>query len=113
MHEVALAHSIIEIAEAQTRAEGSTRVTKIFLRIGALAHVDPGALAFGFEAVSVGTLAAGAELIIERSEAKAFCVPCGLTIDVQSHSDVCPHCGVHQWMLSEGDEMRVTELEVE
>jgi hydrogenase nickel incorporation protein HypA/HybF len=113
MHEVALAHSIVEIAEAQARAAGSPRVTKVFLRIGALAHVDPAALAFGFEAVSGGTRAAGAELIIERGPAKALCIPCGLELEVASHVDVCPRCGIHQWMLTEGDEMRVTELEVE
>ena len=72
-----------------------------------------GALTFAFDAVSAGTLAEGAEVIIERGAAKAFCVPCGLTIEVATHADVCPHCGVHQWMLTEGDEMRVTELEVE
>ena len=113
MHELSLAQSIVEIATSHARAEGSGRVTMVFLKIGALAHVDPGALTFAFDAVSAGTLAEGAEVIIERGAAKAFCVPCGLTIEIATHADVCPHCGVHQWMLTEGDEMRVTELEVE
>lgn len=113
MHELSLAQDIVDIAERYAHSEGCTRIVKVFLKVGVLGHVDPGALAFGFEAVSAGTLAAGAQLIIETGEARALCVPCGLNIPLRSRNDVCPHCGRHEWLLTEGEELRVTELEVE
>jgi len=113
MHEMSLAQGLVGLAEERAEADGFARVTKVFLRIGPLAHVDPRALEFAFDVVSKGTVAAGAELVMEHSEAKAYCVPCGLTIAVDSRTAACPHCGGHEWLLQKGEELRVLEMEVE
>lgn len=113
MHEMSLAQGIVDLAEDRARADGFQRVTKVFLRVGALAHVDPRALEFGFDVVSKGTVAAGAELVWERTEGKAYCVPCGLSIAVESRSAACPRCGQYEWLLEQGEELRVSEMEVE
>ena len=113
MHELSLAESVVEIAGRAAKAEGSARVTKVFLQIGALAHVEPEALRFAFDAASRGSVAEGAEVIIEHVAGKALCVPCGLPIEVNSRADPCPRCGGHEWVVADGEQMRVTELEVE
>lgn len=113
MHEMSLAQSIVNLVEERAQADGFARVTKVFLSIGAFAHVDPRALEFGFEVVARGTIAGDAELVMEHQTGKAFCVPCGTTIELSSRSDPCPRCGGFEWLLQQGEELRVTELEVE
>lgn len=113
MHEMALAQSIVDIVIARSADESFRRTLAIHLRIGALAGVDPAALEFGFAAASRGTVAEGAALVIERPIGKAFCAQCGTNIEVNSRADPCPRCASYEWLLLEGDDMRVTELEVE
>lgn len=113
MHELALSQGIVEMIREQAAAQGFTRVRTVRLVIGALSHVEPEALAFGFDAVSRGTLAEGAALEIERPGGQAWCLACERTVEVAERFNPCPACGGHQLVLTGGDEMRVKELEVE
>ena len=113
MHEVAIARSILEIVAEEARAQGFSRVTKIRLAIGALATVEPDALAFGFEAVSRGTQAEGAALDIERPPGRARCEQCGARWALLQRGDACPACGGFDMTVTGGDELRVIDLEVE
>ena len=113
MHEMALCQSIIDMLREQAEAQGFTRVTVIRLSIGALSHVEPQALEFGFGAASRGTLAEGAALEIERPPGQAFCMACEETVPLAQRPDPCPRCGGHQLVVTGGEDMRVRELEVE
>jgi hydrogenase nickel incorporation protein HypA/HybF len=65
MHELSIAHAIVEMVTDQ--AEGK-RVTRVVVEIGKLAAVFPDALRFGFEVASEGTSASGASLeVIETA----------------------------------------------
>ena len=112
MHEMALAGNLVEILRDESAKQSFTRVIRLKLKIGTLSHVDPRALAFGFETMSKGTLAEGAEVEIETTPAKAFCVACSREVTIEGHADPCPHCGSFQRLLTEGDEMQLVELEV-
>ncbi len=112
MHEVALAQSIVEIVRDQARLNHADCVKAVFLRIGALANVEPEALSFGFESAARGTLAEGARLEIERTPGSAFCAGCGSDVQVESRVALCPSCGSGQLLITGGEELRVTELEV-
>lgn len=113
MHEAALAQGIVEIVEEQARAGAFTRVRRVCVEIGRLSHVEPAALAFGFEAASAGTVAEGARLDIVEPPGRGHCMSCGEVATVEARGDPCPACGSHQWLLIGGDEMRVKELEVD
>jgi len=113
MHEAALARSIVEILEEQAKAQAFRRVRRVRVTIGLLSHVEPAALAFGFEAATVGTLAEGAVLDIDQPAGRAHCMGCGEVVPVTARGEPCPECGSYQWLLIGGDEMRVKELEVE
>jgi hydrogenase nickel incorporation protein HypA/HybF len=112
MHEVALAQSIIEIVRDQARANHADCVKAVHLRIGALANVEPDALSFGFESAARGTIVEGARLEIERTPGSAFCAGCGSDVQVDSRVALCPSCGSGQLLITGGEELRVTELEV-
>jgi hydrogenase nickel incorporation protein HypA/HybF len=65
MHELSIAHAIVEMAVE--RAEGK-RITRVVVEIGKLAAVLPDALRFGFDVASEGTAVEGAMLeVIETS----------------------------------------------
>jgi hydrogenase nickel incorporation protein HypA/HybF len=112
MHEVALAQSIVDIVRDHAKAKAFGSVKRVFLRIGALAHVEPEALVFGFDSAARGTVADGATLEIERTPGTAFCAACGKDVEVSARVSDCPACGSAQLLVTGGDEMRVTELEV-
>lgn len=65
MHEMAIAESIVELVEEHAKRDVFQRVHQIHLVVGALSHVDPRALEFGFEIIAKGTVAEGATLKID------------------------------------------------
>ena len=113
MHEVALAQGIVELVEAEALAQHFSRVTRIHLKIGALAAIEPDALVFGFDSVSQGTVAQGAQLRIDRPAGAAYCISCGTQTVLAQRGDPCAGCGSYQVMVTGGEELKVTELEVE
>jgi hydrogenase nickel incorporation protein HypA/HybF len=110
MHEVALAEGVLRIVMDAARANAAARVHTVWLEIGALAHVEPAALEFCFDAVTRGSVAEGARLEIERTTGMAWCLPCGKQVPLARLGDACPACGSYQLQVLEGDAMRVKEI---
>jgi len=110
MHEVALAEGMMRIvADAAARCEAA-RVSTVWVELGALAHVEPQALRFCFDAVARGTVAEGAALEILTTPGVAWCMPCGTQVALARLGDACPECGSHQLQVLAGEEMRVKEI---
>jgi hydrogenase nickel incorporation protein HypA/HybF len=110
MHEVSLAEGVLRIVADAARAHAAARVHTVWLELGALAHVEPDALAFCFDAVTRGSVAEGARLEIARTAGAAWCMPCGGRVPLERLGDACPHCGSHQLQVIAGEEMRVSEI---
>jgi hydrogenase nickel incorporation protein HypA/HybF len=64
MHELGIAHEIVEMVSART---SGSRVTRVVVRVGKLAAVMPDALRFSFDVVADGTNVEGASLEIEET----------------------------------------------
>jgi hydrogenase nickel incorporation protein HypA/HybF len=69
MHEVGVAAGIIEAVRKETAAREGARATKVGVRIGEMAGIDPESLAFCFEALIKGTEMEPLALAIERGPA--------------------------------------------
>jgi hydrogenase nickel incorporation protein HypA/HybF len=110
MHEVALAEGVLRIVMDAARSSAAARVRTVRVELGALAHVEPEALAFCFDAVTRGSVAEGARLDISRPSGTAWCMPCSVKVPLAKLGDACPHCGSYQLQVLEGEEMRVTEI---
>jgi hydrogenase nickel incorporation protein HypA/HybF len=71
MHEMSIAQSILEVVQQYARDNGHTgdvnvpRVRSVRLKVGEMAGVAPESLQFCFEVASEGTVARGAELLID------------------------------------------------
>jgi len=113
MHEMALAASMRDIVEDVARRNGAEKVRTVRVELGALACVEPEALRFCFDSSMLGSLAEGARLEITVAPGEAWCMPCGGTVALARLGDACPACGSYQLQVTRGDDMRVTEIEVD
>jgi hydrogenase nickel incorporation protein HypA/HybF len=113
MHEMSLCEGILQILEDHAKRRHFQRVKTVWLEIGALSGVEPEAMRFSFDAVTHGTLAAGATLEIIDIPGQAWCMRCANKVTVQQRYDACPDCGSYQLQVTGGEEMRIKELEVE
>jgi hydrogenase nickel incorporation protein HypA/HybF len=113
VHEISLVESIVELIQNERRKQAFSRVRMIRISVGALGHAEPEALRFCFDAVATGTLAEGARLEIETISGQGWCSGCCRTVPLEERFAVCPICGIAQVRMTSGDELRVTEMEVE
>jgi hydrogenase nickel incorporation protein HypA/HybF len=113
MHELSLMTSTLEIIEGEARSQGFTRVTRVGLSIGRFAGVEPEALRFAFAACTQGTVAEGAELVLETPPALGRCLSCARETEIENWEAVCPHCRGDRWRILSGKQMRVQYLDVD
>lgn len=112
MHELALARAVVAQLAEEAERHDFTRVRRVTLAIGALGHVEPEALAFAFDVAAAGSLAEGAALEIERIGGAAHCLGCGRDVAIRSRADLCPMCGDARLVVTDGEDMKIRELEV-
>ena len=113
MHELSIAQSIVEIAEAKAREKNVQCIHTVKIRLGEFTTVVPEALEFAFEIARQGTLAENARLEIESVPMVVRCVACGTVTDpVRDVCLICPHCGLPLEVIS-GEELQVEYIEAE
>lgn len=123
MHELSIAHNLVEIASAAlleaTATETSTgdaneiRVTVVHLRLGALSGVVADALLFGWDVAIRGTLLEGARLEIETVPIVAYCPRCASDVAIADMQYLhCPHCSGPTPRVVQGKEIELVSLEI-
>jgi len=113
MHELALAESIIEAVKIEAKKHGTTRVLSVAIKVGVLSDVVPDALQFGFEVLIKDTPLDGAVLKIELVSIKGNCKSCGRQFEVEEFLFVCPQCFGGDIEIIQGDELHITQIEIE
>jgi len=113
MHEMSLCEGVLQILQDNANTQGFTKVKTVWLEIGGLSGVEPDAMRFCFDVVMRGTLANECRLEIVEIPGKAWCMQCAQVVPVAQRFDACPECGSFQLQVTEGEEMKVRELEVE
>lgn len=110
MHEMSITQGIIDLC---LQHAGGRRVMALEVEIGRLSSVVPEAVEFCFEACSRGTLLEGARLAITRIPGRGCCRECGAETELHELFDACSQCGSHRVRITAGQELRVTEIEIE
>lgn len=113
MHELSIAHRLVEAAAAEATRRGARRVQRLELVLGALAGVEPEALRFCFPMACHGTVCEGARLEIQHVTATGSCEACGTAHPVEDVMDECPACGHWPLSIAGGREMMLKALELE
>jgi hydrogenase nickel incorporation protein HypA/HybF len=68
MHEMSLLRGLLAQIEATARRNGADRVSVVRLKLGPLAHIEPGHLREHFTAAARGTIADSARLEIQTTD---------------------------------------------
>jgi hydrogenase nickel incorporation protein HypA/HybF len=113
MHELSIAHSVLEAVRAEAGRRPGARILKVGLRVGELAGVNPEALGFCFEALVRGTELEPLALEIEPGPRRQRCPACGHTFAVADGRLACPQCRAAETQCVGGDELEMVYLEVE
>jgi hydrogenase nickel incorporation protein HypA/HybF len=91
-------------------------VVRIRLTIGAMRDIVQEWMQRYFDHVSVGTIAEGAQIVIERCPTTVKCVPCGHVYPADllaAKTLCCPRCGDARATLETGRELRIDGIEVQ
>ena len=113
MHELGIASSILEGVDAEVRRRPGVRPLKVGVRVGELAGLDPDALRFAFEALTIDTPLAGLQLDIEYRASRSRCRDCSHEFEVRNFELLCPTCGSLSTDRISGDELEFAYLEIE
>jgi hydrogenase nickel incorporation protein HypA/HybF len=112
MHELSVCQALLGQVEALAHAHHARGVSRITLRIGPLAGVEPALLQQAYPIARAGTAAHAAELIIERLPVRVRCEHCGAESEVPANRLSCSACGDWQTQLIGGDELLLASVEL-
>ena len=114
MHELSIAHSLVEIANAAAERAGATQVTQVHVAVGALSGVAIESLLFCYDIAASGTLLEGSRLVIREVPLAVYCSACSSEVALaEPNRFVCPDCGAPTPEIRRGRELAVESLEIE
>ncbi len=113
MHELSIASAVLDAVRQEAERHPGTRVTKVGLRVGAMAGVDCDALSFSFEVLVQGTEFEQVALAFESCPVRYRCRVCGDTFTVSDYDTFCPRCHRADTDCIGGTELDLAYLEME
>lgn len=114
MHEASIAASLIEIITETAEKNGAKSVTKVFVKIGRLAAVEIGSLTFAYDALKEEyETIKDSELLVEDVPITGKCRKCGAEDTYDEMFFACSGCGSFEVELLTGEELSITEIEVD
>lgn len=111
MHETAIVEGLMRILEKQAAQHGATRIVRVTVKVGRLRAVEPQQLGACFEMFAEGTVAEGAELVVEQVAVRARCKACGVEFEVPRYRFECPGCGSGEVNVIAGQELYIESFE--
>jgi len=122
MHEFSFAYNIFKIAEATAIKHNAKKITEVHLEIGELTLIVPELLKRSFEMATTGSIAEGAELVIEILPGKIKCRECGksssVTLSEESHLTglqlfQCKHCKSKNTEIIDGKKANIKNVKIQ
>ena len=113
MHELAICQALMNQIETIAAERNARNVVSIVIGMGPLSGVEAQLLQHAYPVASAGTIAEGAELVIESLPVRISCTQCGQESDAQPNKLVCKHCGDWRTTLISGDELMLMSVELE
>lgn len=122
MHEFSFAYDIFKVAEATALKYKAKKITEVYLEIGELTLIVPELLKKSFEMATSGSIAEGAELIIELTPGKIKCRNCNkistVTLSEESYLTglqlfQCQHCKSKDTEIVEGKKANVKNIKIQ
>jgi hydrogenase nickel incorporation protein HypA/HybF len=114
MHELGIMESALASVQRHAAGNEDRRVSRVVLRIGALAGVEIESLRFAFDVISRGTVAEGAVFEIEQVPVEGYCLSCEQEFAVETGGFIftCPTCGDLCGEIRRGRELELSRIEM-
>ena len=113
MHEMSIVSNIMNIALKSAEENALTRINRIKIQIGGQRHLAPGLMEYAFTFFSKGTIADGADLIVEKVPIIMTCIECLNQFTVNDTTYICPECGSVNLHMDSGRELIIESIEGE
>ena len=113
MHEVSIAHSIVEIVQQSLPPNSNEYVSSVQIKVGELSSIEIEALQFSFDIVKAQTPLSKAQLQIEVVEGLARCSDCDEVFPMHGFATPCPQCNSYLVKIIQGKEMKIVSFEME
>ena len=113
MHELAICQALMNQVESIAAERNARSVVSIVVGMGPLSGVEAQLLKHAYPVASAGTVAEGAELVIENLPVRIKCTQCGNESDALPNKLVCKACGDWRTTLISGDELMLMRIELE
>ncbi len=115
MHEMSIALSLLELAEAEARKNNCKQITSITVEYGALSGIMPESLKFCFEILTADGPHKGAKLELIEIPVTLRCPSCNSIFrnnDIPAILQSCPQCGALSGLnVEQGKELLLLRLE--
>ncbi|HEY5540321.1 MAG TPA: hydrogenase maturation nickel metallochaperone HypA [Coriobacteriia bacterium] len=111
MHEMGITQGILSAAFDAAKGAGADRICEIRISIGELTEIQEFALQFAFEALTPGTMAENATLLVTHIPATSKCNECGVVYEHDRFEMLCPECGAFNVRPLTGRELRIDSIE--
>lgn len=112
MHEYSIVQSLLESCEEHARANDSTNVTKVIVKIGVLSGVEPDLLQTAFDTFKEKTVCENAQFIINHQKVVIACLSCDEESILEKNEFECPKCQSNQVKVIDGEDMYLMSLEM-
>lgn len=117
MHEMSIAQSLLELAEAEAKKNDCERLTRLIVNYGALSGIMPEALSLCFEALTKNTPHAGVKLELICLPVRLRCPFCSSVFEAEDQDSIwqpCPTCGESfGHIVEQGRELILARLEAQ
>ncbi|MGD2160758.1 MAG: hydrogenase maturation nickel metallochaperone HypA [Gammaproteobacteria bacterium] len=113
MHELAICQALMNQVENIAAERNARSVVSIVIGMGPLSGVEAQLLKHAYPVASAGTVAEGAELVIENLPVRVSCSQCGTESDALPNKLVCKTCGDWRTTVISGDELMLMSVELE
>lgn len=112
MHELSVCLSLLQQLEKIAAERNASAVDKIYLQVGPLSGIEPALLRNAYPMAAAGTIAEGAELIIEACDIVVSCTECGAESPAKPNRLLCGVCGDFRTRIVSGEEMILQRMEM-
>lgn len=110
---MAIALSIIEIANEEALRANAKIINKIEIEIGTISGIEISALEFSLDIAVRNTLLENAEREIISIPAKAECLECNSTFELTTFYEPCPSCKSFTNKIIQGKELKIKSINID
>ncbi|GLZ24117.1 putative hydrogenase nickel incorporation protein HypA [Stutzerimonas stutzeri] len=111
MHEAALSQGLMKILLDEAGRRGVRSISRVWLKVGKLKAVEPRSLQACFGMFAEGTIAEGAELIVEHVPVQVRCKVCLDEFQVEGFRLRCVRCGAAEVEILRGEELYIESFD--